>query len=578
MTRSIGALLTSVACASSPTGTPPDLTGEWAGQRIFGPALEGPIVIHTRDDQMWAQVGPYQAHVDIEAKQATFRLPNGARFEGTLMGESLAGFWLQQRSRLDGNVFATPVRFRRIAVGTWRGDIHPIRDTGTLRILVAPSAAGGFRATMINPERNLGVFQAVTRVAVKDDALELWGKNRGRGDERVLLRGRYWPDEEVMSIRYPWRGGGYDLRKRTPMKSASEIDLVPPPQLDDGWPTGRPDDVGIDASAIEALVKALRAPSTSARDLRVHALLIARRGRLVVEEYFRDVHREHRHDSRSASKTIAAVLAAAAMHSGYPLTWDTPVYPLFGRHDDPRRLKITLTHVAHMASGLDCNDSDPDSPANEDRMWDQAQDVDFYEHLLETDVRHPPGEVAAYCSAGSNLLAGAVAAAAKEPLLPLLNRIVMTPLGIESYGVVVPPDGHPYFGGGVRLRARDFLKFPQMLLNGGTWNARRLISEDDARRLTTPAVKIGSTDYGWQVWTLDYPYRNRTVRAHFMAGNGGQISMLIPELSLAIAFNAGNYSDRVKQRIERELVPKVILPAVTPEDLRPVQSDPVRPE
>ena len=81
--------------------------------------------------------------------------------------------------------------------------------------------------------------------------------------------------------------------------------------------------------------------------------------------------------------------------------------------------------------------------------------------------------------------------------------------------------------------------------------------------MLTPEVKIdGARDYGYLWWTVDYVLGDRSVRAHFMAGNGGQIAMLVPELDLSIAFNAGNYSDSVMVRIQNELIPEYVLPAV----------------
>jgi CubicO group peptidase (beta-lactamase class C family) len=41
---------------------------------------------------------------------------------------------------------------------------------------------------------------------------------------------------------------------------------------------------------------------------------------------------------------------------------------------------------------------------------------------------------------------------------------------------------------------------------------------------------------GYLWWVIEYPYRDRTVRAFFAGGNGGQIVMGVPELDLVIAF------------------------------------------
>jgi hypothetical protein len=52
------------------------------------------------------------------------------------------------------------------------------------------------------------------------------------------------------------------------------------------------------------------------------------------------------------------------------------------------------------------------------------------------------------------------------------------------------------------------------------------------------------------------------VRAFFAGGNGGQLVMGIPDLDLVIAFHAGHYSDPVLHKIQEELVPQYILPAI----------------
>jgi CubicO group peptidase (beta-lactamase class C family) len=50
--------------------------------------------------------------------------------------------------------------------------------------------------------------------------------------------------------------------------------------------------------------------------------------------------------------------------------------------------------------------------------------------------------------------------------------------------------------------------------------------------------------YGYLWWTIEYPYKGRTVRAYFASGNGGQEVLVVPELDMVIGCYGGNYADR----------------------------------
>jgi hypothetical protein len=58
-------------------------------------------------------------------------------------------------------------------------------------------------------------------------------------------------------------------------------------------------------------------------------------------------------------------------------------------------------------------------------------------------------------------------------------------------------------------------------------------------------------------------YNGRKIRAFFAGGNGGQVSMAIPDLDVAIAFTGGNYADAATFVAQRMFVPDYLLPAVT---------------
>jgi len=552
-----------------------DLAGLWEARRILGPEVSGPLLIRRSGSNLLAEIGRHRVEASVDDNVIAFALPDGARFEGEMEeGGDIRGHWLQPGSKLDSNVFGSPVLLRPRVAG-WSGEVVPQPDTGTFYLLLTPED-GELTAELINPERNLGVFQNLTRLVRDGDSLSLYGKFRGRGEERVMLRGYYYPDEDVIALRYRGRGGNYDFRRidaehadgflASSPNTATAINL--PPVLDDGWNTASLADVGIDSAPILRMIETEVLPAPSGpSDLSVHAILIARHGKLAVEEYFHGYHRDLPHDSRSASKSVTSILAAAVMQSGASLSWDTPVYPTLNMDDllqrEPERGDIKLRHLVNMNSGLDCDDRNPKSAAQEDVMWDNADDLDFYLHTLNVDVVHAPGEVAAYCSASANLAGAVIEASTDHSLLQLIDRLVAEPLDIQRYAVPVPPDGHPFMGGGTRWLPRDFLKFPQLLLDDGEWNNRRVLSRNNVRLLLTPEVKLGGgRDYGYLWWIADYPYHGRSIRAHFMGGNGGQIAMLIPELQLSVVFNAGNYSDRVMFRIQEELIPKYILPAM----------------
>jgi CubicO group peptidase (beta-lactamase class C family) len=75
---------------------------------------------------------------------------------------------------------------------------------------------------------------------------------------------------------------------------------------------------------------------------------------------------------------------------------------------------------------------------------------------------------------------------------------------IKRYGWGADPVGRPYGGGGVQLLARDFMKLGQLMLNGGTWEGRRILSQDFVARASSPLYKIGERGYGY-LWFVIIP-------------------------------------------------------------------------
>jgi CubicO group peptidase (beta-lactamase class C family) len=173
-----------------------------------------------------------------------------------------------------------------------------------------------------------------------------------------------------------------------------------------------------------------------------------------------------------------------------------------------------------------------------------------------------PGERQVYCSAGANLAGGVLQHAAKRALPEMMEELLGAPLQMKRYYLPSMPNGDAYMGGGAKFLPRDFIKLAQLHVNKGTWNGRRILSQDWCERATSPyqASTPSKWKYGYLWWTFDYPFQGKTVRAFYANGNGGQFAIGIPELDLVIGFYGGNYSASLP--VETDYVPNWILPAI----------------
>jgi CubicO group peptidase (beta-lactamase class C family) len=553
-----------------------DLTGLWKAQQWFGPYARGPVFIERTSRGWSADFAGRALPVQVRGSELQFALPDGAgAFAGRLEQNRITGQWTTAPSRTSGFQYASPVTLTADGPDRWRGVITPRDDMYTLFLLVQQRPDGTLGAYLRNPERNDGVFNDVTQLVRDGKAVRLMGHRIGQETEQVLFEGSYDSDNELLTIAYPNRGGTYDFRRDGDNsdfyprgKNPQRYAYRPPLARNDGWPTGTLDQAQIDRAAIEKFVQMLLdMPMESVHTPQVHGVLIARHGKLVFEEYFHGEHRDRMHDTRSAAKSLTATLIGAAIHAKAPLQLSTPVYAAMNGGQmpadlDPQKRTMTLEHLLMMRSGYFCDDSNPNAPGNEDTMQDQSEEPDYYRYTLRLPLDREPGAKGVYCSIDPNLALGVLNRTTGESLLALHDRLLGEPLQFSTYGWPINRAGQPYGGGGVWLLPRDFMKLGQLMLDGGVWHGKRILDADFAKRAGAPLHDLRGIQYGYLWWNIEYPYKDRKLRAYFAGGNGGQLVMVVPDLDLVIATYGGNYADRVSLVLQQEYVPQYILPAV----------------
>jgi CubicO group peptidase (beta-lactamase class C family) len=549
----------------------PDLTGLWAAKVNLGPDIRGPLTL-LRTGKAWrADIVGFSVPVRFEGQELSFALPDEkGSFRGKVIGPEIVGQWIGHRSQSSGSAYATPVLLKPAGPNRWRGEVIPFDDSFTYYLPVTRRADGTYTAYLRNPERNQGRFIPVSRAELKGDVVRLFGRDGGQAGA-VLAEGRY--DQGV--IRMPIQGTSFDFTNvdgdsSSPFyprgKPGQRYRYAEPLALDDGWPVASVEDVGISREAIERFVQMLiDLPMDSLSTSQIHSVLIARHGKLVLEEYFHGYHRDLPHDTRSAAKSWTAVLLGAAVEAGAPLRLGTPVYRTMlaslPPDLDPRKRAMTLENLISMTAGYDC--AADSAPGNEDVMQSQTAEPDWYRYTLNVPMLTAPGDTIVYCSIEPNLAGGMLRKIAGEPLPEMFYRLVARPLQMSNYHLFLTPTGEAYGGGGHHFLPRDFLKLAQLMVNDGRWNGRQIVSRDWVRRSTSALRNLTKNQqYGWLWNTLEYPYKGRQVHAFFAGGNGGQIFMGIPALDLVIAFTGGNYNDPALFIPQRVFVPQFILPAV----------------
>ena len=552
--------------------------GLWEARRRFGPDVRGLLSI-SRDSGGWrAEVAGVRAPVRVSGDTVSFTLPNqGGSLIAYLSKDrgSISGHWIQPATVSSGNEYASPITLKRDLSGRWTGNVVPLDDTMTMYLLIRKRPDGTVGAFLRNPERNLGRQLRIDRIERTGSEVRMMGKWNGNGDERVLGSGALTDDG--FSLFLSGRGGTFDFSK---LGEGEYSDFYPrgrpsgiysynaPPTLGDGWETGTLSEVGLSLDTVSNFMRAMvNLPMDSLSSQQLHAVLVARHGKLVLEEYFHGENRDKAHESRSAAKSITSTLAGAAIHARKGVTLASPVYAImnggkFPDTIDPRKRRITLEHLLSMSSGIDCDDGDNKSPGNESAVIDQTEEPDYYRLILRLGTIREPEEKAVYCSINPHLAGGVLKNVTGMSLPDLFSELVARPLGIEKYYLPLTPTRDVYMGGGVRLTARSFAKIGQLYLDHGMRKGKRILNASFVKQAGTPQYAMAGIHYNLAWWVIDYPYRGGTVRGFFAGGNGGQTVLVIPTLDMVVLFYGANYQDAATFIPQRRYVPEFILPAV----------------
>ena len=324
-----------------------------------------------------------------------------------------------------------------------------------------------------------------------------------------------------------------------------------PVALQDGWAVSSPTAEGFDARALQQAIEGVLD-----KPLDVHAVLVARHGRLVSESYQGGLDRsvyalvsirhsfgpQELHDVRSVGKSITSLLYGIALDEKRvpdPSAGVLASYPALERTASPASRAIRIQDLLDMGSGLDWREGEPGWNDELRLFW--KRDVPGY--VFSRGVVTAPGTAFNYNGGGTAVLSDLITRGTGMPLDAYARQRLFAPMGITHWAWVKDLHGRPMAFNGLRMRPRDLLKIGRLVLSRGQWQGHQLVPAAWIDRSMQPHLVTGVSDfrYGSQWWSGSVRWHGQPVAWHAAFGNGGQRLFVLPALDLAIVTTAGAY-------------------------------------
>jgi len=175
-----------------------------------------------------------------------------------------------------------------------------------------------------------------------------------------------------------------------------------------------------------------------------------------------------------------------------------------------------------------------------------------------------------YSGGATALLARLIAKGAGQAIHAFARAALFDPLGIGPTEWLAGPDGEAFAASKLRGSPRDLARLGVLMLNGGAWGDRQVVSASWIVQSTAQIVGVDEfRRYGYQWYVGDYAFGppkgwapGHLERWWGAMGEGGQRLFMLPGLDLVVAITADNYGADDQWMPPTRAMREVVLPSV----------------
>ena len=340
------------------------------------------------------------------------------------------------------------------------------------------------------------------------------------------------------------------LGKGSPFFEPAIVDSSLPDPTTMRWPMGDllSDDglpVDLDATIVAKAIDTAFEPPEGL----TAAYVVTWRGRIIGERYGDGITMHTPLESWSMGKSLTATLMGILIKDGvYSLDQRAPI-PEWQDDDDPRK-EIRIADLLHMSSGLRFRaPQDPDfdpSLGYPDHLYVYTGGVNTFEWTAKRVQQWLPNSVGRYRNSDPVLVNYLIRLVIEKHGLDYHSfpqRALFDKIGMRDMVLETDPYGNFLLQGYEFGSARDWARLGNLYLQDGVWNEERMLPEgyvDFVSTLAPAWVADGRPIYGGFFWINGNEKFPIPKEAYFMAGAGGQFTIIIPSHDLVVV-RLGHY-------------------------------------